>query len=175
MAPTFCAADAVPRIALTSAAVSAISTRSACQSWYPGPGSVAPRCSTLPNTASRNRHASVAPKQLGDDVAGHAPPGKVAPDGERQRDARVQMRPRHGAHEQDDREHHQPGCDDRGRGADLPLGMQQAAAGGDEHDHEGVQQLGEQPAILEAGILELLARPEFDRSAGAVPAACLAA
>src|SRR3984885_7803059 len=59
--PTFCAAEAVPRITLTSPPVTAVSIRNACQLWYPGPGRVAPRCSTLPNTASRNRHASAAP------------------------------------------------------------------------------------------------------------------
>ncbi len=61
MAPTFCAADAVPRITLTKSAVSTISISRACQFLYPGPGSVAPRCSTFPNTKRRNRQASVAP------------------------------------------------------------------------------------------------------------------
>lgn len=53
--------DAVPRITLTRIAVSTISMSRACQFLYPGPGSVAPRCSTFPNTQRRNRQASVAP------------------------------------------------------------------------------------------------------------------
>jgi DNA-directed RNA polymerase specialized sigma24 family protein len=36
-------------------------TLRACQFLYPGPGSVAPRCSMFPNTQRRNKHASVAP------------------------------------------------------------------------------------------------------------------
>ena len=61
IAPTFWAAEAVPKITLTSNAVRTISISSACQFAYPGPGRVAPRCWMLPNTANRKRHASVAP------------------------------------------------------------------------------------------------------------------
>ena len=60
-------------------------------------------------------------------------------------------------------QHHQPGRDDGGRQADLALGVQQPTAGGDEHEHERAQDLGEQPAVLEAGILELIPRAEFER------------
>ena len=101
--------------------------------------------------------------ELGDDVAGHAAPGEVAAHRERERDGGVQVGPRDRAHEQDDGQHHQPGRDDGGRQADLALGVQQPTAGCDEHEHERAQHLGEQPAVLEAGIFELLPRPEFER------------
>jgi hypothetical protein len=73
------------------------------------------------------------------------------------------VRARDGAHEQDDREHHQAGRDD-GRGeADLSLGVQEPTAGGDEHQHERPQQLREQPAVLELGLVEVIARTELER------------
>ena len=93
--------------------------------------------------------------ELGDDVTGHATPREVATHRERERDAGVQVRARDRAHEQDDGHHHQPGRDDGGRQADLALGVQQPPAGSDEHEHERAQDLGEQPAVLEAGIFEL--------------------
>ena len=68
-----------------------------------------------------------------------------------------------GAHEQDDRQHHQPGRDDRGGEADLALGVQEPAAGGDQHQHERPEQLGEQSAVLEFGIVEVRPRPELER------------
>ena len=88
-------------------------------------------------------------------VARHPPPPKVATRGERQGHDRVQMRARDRTHEQDDREHHQPGGDHRRGEADLPLAVQDPASGGDEHEHEGPEQLREQPAVLELGIVEL--------------------
>lgn len=72
------------------------------------------------------------------------------------------MRARDGAHEQDDREHHQPGRDDCRRQADLPLGVQDPAARGDEHEHERAQQLREQPAVLELRIVEIIAITELE-------------
>ena len=72
------------------------------------------------------------------------------------------MRARDGAHEQDDRQHHQPGRDDRRREADLALGVKDPAAGGDEDEHERAQQLREQPAVLERRIVEVLAVPELE-------------
>ena len=59
--------------------------------------------------------------------------------------------------------HHQPGRDDRRGQADLALGVQQPAAGGDQDQHERAQQLGEQPPPLEPRIIEVLPRPELER------------
>jgi hypothetical protein len=100
----------------------------------------------LPNTASRNRHSL---------------PGEVAAHRERQRHGWVEVRAGDGAHEQDDRQHHQAGRDHGGREADLPLPMQDPAAGGDQHQHERPQQFGEQPPVLELGIVEVRTRTEL--------------
>jgi hypothetical protein len=67
------------------------------------------------------------------------------------------------AHEQDDREHHQSGCDDRGGQADLPFGVQESPAGGDENEHERPEHLGEQTSVLEFGIVEFAAGAELER------------
>jgi hypothetical protein len=72
-------------------------------------------------------------------------------------------------HEQDDREHHQPRCDDRRREADLPLGVQNPATGGHEHQEEGSQQLREQPPVLQLRIVELRARAELEHQQVARP------
>ena len=135
----------------------------------PGPGRVAPRCWTLPNTALRNRHARVAPSKLDEDVAGDAPPREVPAQGERERDAGIQVGAGDGAHEQDDRHNHQPGRHHGGGQADLALAVEDPAAGGDEHQEEGAEQLREEPPPLQAGIVELGLGAELERED--VPAA----
>ena len=94
---------------------------------------------------------------------------KVTAHRERQGHGRVQVRAGDRTHEQDDREHHQPRSDHRGREADLPLGMQDPAASGNEHQHECPEQLGEQPAVLELGIVELSPRPELEHQQAPSP------
>ena len=104
------------------------------------------------------------PEQLGDDVAGHAPPRESRPATAKASETRrVQVGARDRAHEQDDRQHHQPGRHHRRGEADLALGVQQPAAGRHEHEHERAEQLREQPPVLEARILELLPRAELER------------
>ena len=44
----------------------------------------------------------------------------------------------------------------------MPLGMEDPAASGDKHKHERPQQLREQPAVLELGIVELIGRTELE-------------
>ena len=102
----------------------------------------------LPNTASRNRHAT-SPRAAGPGLARDATPGKVLAESERDRDNGVQVRAGDGAHEQDDRHHHQPGRDDRRSQADLPLSVEDPSPSRDEDQHERPQQLREQPPILE--------------------------
>ena len=65
------------------------------------------------------------------------------------------MRAGDSAHEQDDRHHHQPRCDDGRSERDLALAVKQAPARGDEHEHERAEQLGEQAAPLEPRVFEL--------------------
>ena len=61
------------------------------------------------------------------------------------------------AHEQDDRHHHQPGSDDRGGAADgvRERFAHHAAAGRDQHQEEGAEQLGDEPAPLLARVVEV--------------------
>ena len=101
--------------------------------------------------------------QLDDDVAGQPFPGEVAAQGEGEGDGRVEVGAGDGAHEEDDRQDHQARRDHRGRQADLPLGVEQAAAGGDEHQDEGPEQLREEAAPLQARVVEVLAVAELER------------
>lgn len=72
------------------------------------------------------------------------------------------MRAGHRPHEQDDRHNHQTGGDD-GRGqTDLALGVQDATAGGDEHQHECAEGLREQPSVREARIIEITPRSKLE-------------
>ena len=69
---------------------------------------------------------------------------------------------RDGAHEQDDRHHHQPRCDD-GRGeTDLPLRVKQPTTSCGQHEHESSKCLREQPAVLEPRVVEVRARAELE-------------
>ena len=95
--------------------------------------------------------------ELDHDVARHALPREVAAERERERDGWVQMGAGHLAHEQDDPHHHQPGCDD-GCGAADRVGERLAhhpAAGGDEDEEEGPEELREQAPPLLARVLEV--------------------
>ena len=100
--------------------------------------------------------------QLDDDVAGHAVPGEIAAHRERERHRRVQVGARDGAHEEDDRHHHEPGGDDRGSEADLPLRVEKAATRRDEDEQEGAEQLGEQPPPFELRVVPFLAGAELE-------------
>ena len=44
----------------------------------------------------------------------------------------------------------------------MPLGMEDPAASGDKHKHERPQQLREQSAVFELGIVELIGRTELE-------------
>ena len=103
--------------------------------------------------AGRGRQGS--PRELDDDVAGQTFPGEVAAQGESKGHGRIEVRAGDGTHEEDDRHDHQPGRHHRRRQADLALCVEKAAAGGDEHQHEGAEQLREQPAVREARIVEV--------------------
>src|SRR5450755_1939143 len=72
------------------------------------------------------------------------------------------MRARHRPHEQDDRHHHQPRRYHRGGQTDLALGVQDATARGDKHQHERAKEFREQPAVREARIIELISRSELE-------------
>ena len=99
--------------------------------------------------------------ELDDDVAGHALPREVPAQRECQRHCRVEVRSRYGAHEQDDRGDHQARGDDGRCQADLPLRVQQPAAGGNKDQCEGAQQLGELPPPFLARVVEIRAVPEL--------------
>ena len=68
-----------------------------------------------------------------------------------------------GAHEEDDRHDHQPGRDHSRGQADLALGVENPPARGDEHEHERPEHLREQPAPLQARIVELGLGAELER------------
>ncbi len=93
--------------------------------------------------------------ELRDDIPGQALPGEVAAKGKRERYDGVQMRAGDGAHEENDRHDHEPGRNDRRGEADLALAVKEPAAGGDEHEHEGAEKLREEPAPLQARVVEL--------------------
>ena len=59
--------------------------------------------------------------ELGNDVAGNAPPGKVSAEAEGERDGGVEMGARDVTHEEDDRHHHQARCRDSCRAADRAV------------------------------------------------------
>ncbi len=65
------------------------------------------------------------------------------------------------AHEEDDPQNHQPRRDHRCRKAYLTLAVQDAPTRGDQHQHERAQQLGKEPAPLQARIIEVLAVAEL--------------
>ena len=67
------------------------------------------------------------------------------------------------AHEQDDRHDHQPGGDDGCSQTDLALAVEDPAARGHEHQHEGAKQLGEEPSPLQARVVELSFGTELER------------
>jgi hypothetical protein len=70
------------------------------------------------------------------------------------------MRAGHLSHEQDDREHHQPRCDDLSRTTDRVrkrVGHHSATCR-DQHQQEGAEQLGEQAPPFLGGVLEALYR-----------------
>ena len=99
----------------------------------------------------------MAPDELDDDVAGHATPGEVAARRERDADGRVEVRPRDGAHEQDDRHHHQARRSHCSGAADRTVGLSadDSAARADEHEEERAEQLREQPSPLVLRIVEV--------------------
>ena len=98
--------------------------------------------------------------ELHDDVTRDAPPREVAPQRERDADRRVQVRARHLAHEQDDRQHHQARRHDRSGAADRVRERlaHHPAAGRDEHEEERAEQLGEEASPFLRRILEVLHR-----------------
>jgi hypothetical protein len=68
------------------------------------------------------------------------------------------MRDGHGAHEQDHRHHHEAGCRHARAPADLPSAgrIHDGAPCADEHEQEGAEELAEQPARLQADVVEVV-------------------
>ncbi len=98
--------------------------------------------------------------QLHDDVSKNATPWEVATQRERDADRGIEVSAGHLAHEEDDRHHHQTGCDDCGGTADrVGKGLpHHAATGGHEDEEERSEQLREEAAPLLARIVEVLQR-----------------
>ena len=72
------------------------------------------------------------------------------------------MGTRDSAHEQDDRHDHEPWGDHGCSEADLTLAVEDSTAGGDEHEREGAEHLGEQPPPLQTRIIEIGLGPELE-------------
>ena len=95
-------------------------------------------------------------KELNDDVARHSTPGKISAQCETERDRWIEVCPGNGAHEKDDRHHHQPGRRDGGRPADCAVagGVHNRAACTYQNEQERPEQLGEEASPLLFGIVE---------------------
>ena len=108
-------------------------------------------------TALQEQSGEGGASELHDDVAGYPPPGKVAAQREGDAHSRVEVRARDLAHEEDDRHHHQPGCDHRRLSADLPRERvaHHPAARGHQHEEERAEQLGEEAPPFLTRILEV--------------------
>ena len=87
----------------------------------PGPGWVAPSMPSPAEQRPEEQTGQCGAQQLHDDVAGYAPPGEVTAGGEGDADRGVQVRARHGAHEEDDRHDHEPRRGHGRRAADGPV------------------------------------------------------
>ena len=98
--------------------------------------------------------------ELDDDVAGHAAPREISSKREPHTHRGIEMRAGDLAHEQDDSNHHQPRCDHGRRATDRVRERvtHHRAAGGDKHQEERPQQLGEKAPSFKfpIGIIEII-------------------